>query len=50
MHDFREAYLQGTESAILAEAFRLFIKHQIKRNRDIRTRYIAARKRRGKPV
>jgi hypothetical protein len=48
MQDFREAYLDGKEQTIIAEAVRTFIKDQVKNNRDIRRRYQAARKRRGK--
>ena len=50
MDDFREAYLQGAEGMILAEAFRLFIEDQIGRNPDIKRRYVAARKRRKKSL
>jgi hypothetical protein len=50
MQDFREAYLDANEGTILAEAFRDFIKVQIKNNPDIRRRYRAARERRGKAV
>jgi hypothetical protein len=48
MHDFREAYLDANENTVLAEAVRDFIKTQVKNNPDIRRRYEAARKRRGK--
>ena len=50
MDDFREAYLNAKEGSVLAEAFRLFIKDQIGKNADIKRRYVAARKRRGKPL
>jgi hypothetical protein len=48
MQDFREAYLDANESAILAEALRDFIKAQVANNPDIKRRYQAARRRRGK--
>jgi hypothetical protein len=48
--DFQEAYLNADQQTILAEAAREFIKSQVQNNPDIRRRYVAARKRRGKPV
>lgn len=48
MQDFREAYLDANENTVLAEAVRDFIKTQTANNLDIRRRYEAARKRRGK--
>jgi hypothetical protein len=48
LQDFREAYLDANENTILAEAVRDFIKTQVHNNPDIRRRYEAARKRRGK--
>jgi hypothetical protein len=50
MDDFRGAYLNAKEGTVLAEAFRMFIKDQIGKNVDIRRRYAAARRRRGKPL
>ena len=48
MQDFREAYLDANESAVLAEALRVFIVDQTKNNPDVKRRYEAARRRRGK--
>ena len=50
MQDFREAYLDANESTILAEALKVFIKAQVDNNPDIKRRYEAARKRRGKTI
>jgi hypothetical protein len=50
MEDFREAYLNANEGTMLAEALRLFIDDQVKNNPDVRRRYTAARRRRGKAV
>jgi hypothetical protein len=50
MQDFREAYLDPNESTVLAEALRVFIKAQVDNNPDIKRRYEAARKRRGKTL
>ena len=50
MQDFREAYLDANESKVIAEAVRDFIKTQVANNLDIRRRYHAARRRRGKPL
>jgi hypothetical protein len=47
MHDFQEAYLDANEGTILAEALSVFIEAQVATNPDIRSRYEAARKRRG---
>jgi hypothetical protein len=48
MHDFQEAYLDANEGTILAEALGAFIDTQVANNPDIRRRYQAARRRRGK--
>jgi hypothetical protein len=50
MHDFQTAYLDANEGTILAEALQEFIDGQIANNSDIRRRYEAARKKRGKPL
>jgi hypothetical protein len=50
LQDFREAYLDANENTVLAEAVRTFIDNQVDDNPDIRRRYTAARRRRGKPV
>jgi hypothetical protein len=49
MQDFREAYLDANESTILAAALSAFIDSQTANNPDIKDRYDAARRRRGKP-
>ena len=48
VHDFREAYLDANENTVIAEAVRDFIAAQVANNPDIRRRFLAARKRRGK--
>jgi predicted transcriptional regulator len=49
LQDFREASNDAKESTVLENAVQLFIKKELDENDGIKRRYIAARKRRGKP-
>lgn len=50
IEDFREACLNANEGTVLAEAVRTFMDDQVNGNPDVKRRYTAARRRRGKPV